>query len=137
MASLSAPRWHRKTRHRAWRANGGKQNSLCGANRCARTRPNRTTSRMVTTENLRVMCCPMLVQLLHYPDHLSASTTIYLVVFGMSAPRLRPFTATKVLIIIDSYSSAVDRIQAGEMDHEIPVLTISNRQICKSGRRLD
>ena len=23
MASLPAPRWHRKTRHRAWRANGG------------------------------------------------------------------------------------------------------------------
>ena len=42
----------------------------------------------------------------------------------MSAPRLRPFTATKVLIIIDSYSSTVDSIQTGEMDHEIPVLTI-------------
>ena len=42
----------------------------------------------------------------------------------MSAPRLRPFTATKVLIIIDSYSSTVDSIQTGEMDHEIPALTI-------------
>lgn len=50
----------------------------------------------------------------------------------MSAPRLRPFTATKVLIIIDSYySSAVDRIQTGEMDHIIPVLTILNQQISK------
>lgn len=59
-------------------------------------------------------------------DHLSQAIAV---IFGMSAPRLSPFTATKVLIIIESYSSAVDRIETGEMDHEIPVLTILSQQI--------